>query len=84
MWVGIALVITMSGNYVTQASPFSTKQECVAATSRIAEDAQKSERVLAFRLECVEDKALHFKPAPPLPKPESAERPRPKGPEYQL
>ena len=83
MFIGIALVITMSGQYVTQAQPFDTKAQCVSQIRRIASDARKSEKVLAFRLECVEAGGLEFRKAPPAHTPESAERPRPRKREFE-
>lgn len=62
MWIGIALVITTSGGFVTQAAPFFSEVECRASVLRITRDAEKSAKVLAYRLECIDAGTLTLTP----------------------
>jgi hypothetical protein len=64
MWIGIALVITASGSFVTQAVPFFTEAECRAQSTYAAAELAKSENARAYRLDCINGDTLTKKPPP--------------------
>ena len=52
MWIGVAVIVLMSGEYVTDASSFKTEAECRAANKEITERFIAEPAALAYRLDC--------------------------------
>jgi len=76
MWIGIALVVTASGGFVTQAQPFFTEAECKAQTAYVIGELEKSQGAKAYRLDCVDAATLTVRKSPlPAPKEPPASKP---------
>ncbi len=62
MWIGIAVVLLVSGGIVSDTAMFDSKAECEAMNVQVAEQIKASEQVMSYHLECASaDKYLKSK-----------------------
>ena len=76
MWIGLALVVTLNGQLITDASAFKTASECREEIAGVVKRAEASGVVFAYSTQCFEaEKVLTVKkvrsapPVAPLPPP---------------
>jgi len=62
MWIGIAVVLMVSGEFSTDAALFKSEAECVAENTKLVARIKDAPMAVSYRVECLEaDKYLTAK-----------------------